>query len=108
MAKNYRELRARMSPESRQRAEQRANELIAEMPLNALRYARELSQQELATTLRITQASISKLERRTDMYVSTLRRFVEAMGGKLDIQVCFPEGCVRITQFTDGVERVTA
>jgi hypothetical protein len=47
------------------------------------------------------QASISKLERRADMYISSLRRFVEAMGGQLEITAKFPEGDVRINQFED-------
>ncbi len=101
MAKKYRDLRERMSPESRRRAQQRTQEMLAEMPLYQLRQALQLSQDQLATELRIGQSSISKLERRTDMYISTLRRFVEAMGGKLEINACFDDGCVRINQFKD-------
>jgi transcriptional regulator with XRE-family HTH domain len=71
------------------------------MPLQELRQARKLSQEAIATVLGAKQASISKLEHRTDMYVSTLRSYIEAMGGTLEIVAQFPDGEVRITQFTD-------
>jgi predicted transcriptional regulator len=58
-----------------------------------------MTQQQLAHTLNVDQSAISKLERRTDMYVSTLERFIEAMGGRLEIRAIFPAGSVRITQF---------
>jgi transcriptional regulator with XRE-family HTH domain len=69
------------------------------MPLHELRAARELSQQALASRLRTDQSSVSRIERRADMYVSTLRAFIEAMGGELEITAHFPEGTVRITHF---------
>ena len=71
------------------------------MPLDELRVAREMTQESLASVLGVKQASISKMERRTDMYVSTLAKFIEAMGGKLEIRACFPEGSVRIRQFSE-------
>jgi transcriptional regulator with XRE-family HTH domain len=74
------------------------------MALEELRDALRLTQRQLAETLQVDQSAISKLERRTDMYVSTLERFIEAMGGRLEIRAVFPEGCVRITQF----ERIAA
>ena len=99
MAKSFKVLEQRMSPAARARSEAKARKLIAEMPLTEIRAARELTQERLAKRLRIKQASISKLERRADMYVSTLRDFVRAMGGELEITARFPEGEVRITQF---------
>ena len=99
MAKSFKALEQRMSPAARVRSEAKAKRLIAEMPLTEIRAARELTQERLAKRLRIKQASISKLERRADMYVSTLRDFVRAMGGELEITARFPEGEVRITQF---------
>jgi transcriptional regulator with XRE-family HTH domain len=69
------------------------------MPLHELRRARQLSQEHLAEELGASQPEISKIEHRTDMDVSTLRRFVEAMGGKPEIIAQFPDGTVRITQF---------
>ena len=69
------------------------------MPLEELRTARNITQTHLASLLNITQTSVSKMEKRTDMYVSTLRSFVQAMGGELEIRAIFPEGAVRIEQF---------
>jgi len=71
------------------------------MRLAELRQARQLSQQQIAESLRIKQASISKLERRTDMYISTLRNFIRAVGGELEIVAQFPEGNITITQFEE-------
>lgn len=110
MATNFRTIREEMSPERQERIRQRTEELLAELPLQELRQARALSQKELAEVLGLNQATVSKLERRTDMYLSSLRRFVEAMGGELEITAKFPEGRVRI-QFLedlDGQEPETA
>jgi len=101
MAKKFSELRARLSPGARARAQAQAKELLAEMPLNELRHARGLSQKMLAETLHVQQPSIAKLERRTDMYVSTLRSHIEAMGGQLEIVARFPDGAVKIGNFSD-------
>jgi DNA-binding XRE family transcriptional regulator len=99
MAKPFKELERKMSSEARARSEAKARKMVAEMPLNEIRAARELTQEHLAKLLRVKQASISKLERRADMYISTLRDFVRAMGGELEITARFPEGEVRINQF---------
>jgi len=101
MARKFREVLDELSPVRRDAIERRKRELLADLHLQELRQARALSQDELARTLGINQASVSKLERRTDMYISTLRRFVEAMGGELEIAVRFPEGLVRIRQFEE-------
>jgi transcriptional regulator with XRE-family HTH domain len=71
------------------------------MALDELRHARELTQVHLSKILGVNQAAVSKLERRADMYVSTLQDFVKAMGGELRIIAKFPEGAVEITQFED-------
>jgi transcriptional regulator with XRE-family HTH domain len=71
------------------------------MPLRELRQDRNLSQEQLAHTLSVKQAAVSKLEKRTDMYISTLRNFIKAMGGDLEIIAKFPEGSVQISQFED-------
>lgn len=99
MAKSFKQLERRMSPEARARSEAKARKLIQEMPLWEIRAARELTQEHLAKLLRVKQASISKMERRADMYISTLRDFVRAMGGELEITARFPEGEGRISQF---------
>ena len=101
MAKPFRSLRDKMSPEAQAAAEQKTQALLEALPLQELRQARQLSQEQLATILQVKQASISKLERRTDMYISTLRQFIEAMGGELEIVAKFPDGVVRITQFQE-------
>lgn len=97
----FSELEARMSPEQRARVGQLAVELGDEMDLAEVRRALKLSQEELAQTLHVGQASVAKLERRADMFVSTLRRFIEAMGGELEIVARFPDHAVRIRNFHD-------
>lgn len=100
MAKKFSDLVAKMSPERRARAQARAQEIMTEMALQELRRARELSQVQLAEALGEKQPNISQLEQRTDMYVSTLRKYIEAMGGELEIIARFPEGAIRIKQFS--------
>ena len=90
-----------MSPEARERTSKKAERLMEEMPLNELRAARKLTQEKLAENLHVKQAAVSKLERRADMYVSTLREFIAAMGGELEITARFPDGSVRINQFEE-------
>ncbi|MDQ2665588.1 MAG: helix-turn-helix domain-containing protein [Gemmatimonadota bacterium] len=104
--KKFRDLANRtMSPESIGRAAARTREMVAAMPLQELRRARALSQAQLASALEATQPEVSKIEQRTDMYVSTLRSYIEAMGGQLDIVARFPDGDVEITQFNQvGVD----
>lgn len=99
MARKFRDLRLRMAPERQERAHQRAATMLVGMPLQELRLARKLTQESLAGRLGSNQALVSKLERRTDMYVSSLRSYIEAMGGKLEIVALFPDGAVRIGQF---------
>jgi len=96
MARKFSELRDKMSPESRARAEAWAKAELAKMPLHQLRNAREMTQTRLAEILNVDQGSISKLEKRTDMYLSTLRSYVEAMGGMLEVRAVFPDGEVKI------------
>jgi transcriptional regulator with XRE-family HTH domain len=79
---------------------------IRNMALDELRAARHLTQAQLAQALGIKQAGVSRFEKRTDLYVSTLRRVVEAMGGELEIRAIFPDhGTVRISNFVDVGER---
>lgn len=99
MAKKFAELEARMSPESRERATSIYEQHIKEMPLHELRQAKALSQATLAETLHVNQAAISKMERRTDMYISTLRNYIRAMGGELEIIATFPDGQIKIENF---------
>lgn len=99
MAKSFKTLRAKMSPAAQQRAKEKTRMMLEAMPLQELRQARALSQDEIAKALGIKQAAVSKLERRTDMYLSTLRKFVEALGGRLEIVAHFPEGDISVEQF---------
>jgi DNA-binding XRE family transcriptional regulator len=69
--------------------------------LRKLRESRRLSQEELAGKLHVTQAAVSKMERRSDMYLSTLRNAVSAMGGELELRARFPEGSYEIVQFRE-------
>ena len=102
MPKNFNGLREKMSPAARERSRLLAAKYRAGMPLDELRQAREMTQVHLAKILGVNQAAISKLERRADMYVSTLQDFVRALGGELRITAKFPEGTVEIRQFEDA------
>ena len=101
MAKKFSELRAAMSPAAQQQANKKATAMLSEMPLHELRQARGLSQKMLAEVLNVQQPSIAKMEKRTDMYLSTLRSHIEAMGGELDIIARFPDGTVKISNFAE-------
>ena len=101
MARKFSELRAKMSPEARSRSDAIKHRLLAEMPLHELRQALALSQVKLAEQLEINQAAVSKIEHRTDMYISTLRSYIQAMGGDLEIVARFPDGEVRISNFSE-------
>ena len=96
MAHKWSELEAKMGPERVTASRARAKMIIEEMPLMQLRNAREMTQTRLAEVLSVDQGRISKLEKRTDMYLSTLRSYVEAMGGTLEIRAVFPDGDVKI------------
>ncbi len=97
--RSFKELTKSFSPERKARVAARVTQLKADMPLHELRQARERSQEDLARELNVGQPAVAKLERRADMYVSNLRRYVEALGGSLEITARFPEGSVNITNF---------
>jgi transcriptional regulator with XRE-family HTH domain len=97
----FKDLTKKFSPERRARVTARVAELKAEMALAELRQARDHSQQQLARALKINQPAVAKLEKRTDMYVSNLRRYIEGLGGSLEITATFPEGRVSIMNFRD-------
>jgi len=100
MTHKFSELEAQMSPERRAKIAEEVAKALGEMPLNELRNARGLSQKMLAEALHIQQPAIAKLEKRTDTYISTLRSHIEAMGGQLEIIAKFPDGDVKITNFS--------
>ena len=97
----FRKLTRDFTPERRRRVEAIKKELLAEMPLHELRRARALTQRDLAETLKVNQPAVSKLEQRADVYVSSLRSYIEAVGGRLKIVAEFPDGEVAITNFSD-------
>ena len=86
------EMMAELEPERRRRIEDRATELIAEeMTLRELRKARKLTQASVARELGVSQDAISRLEKRSDLLLSTLRKTVEGMGGSLSLIARFPD-----------------
>ena len=99
MAHKWKDIRRTLSPELEEESRRLTQSILQAASLNQLREARKLTQTNLASILGVNQGSVSKLEKRTDMYVSTLRSFVEAMGGQLQIRAVFPEGEVLIDQF---------
>ena len=99
MVKPYAHLRAKMSPADRRAAQALADAMEVELGLGAVRRVREVSQAELAAVLDINQPAVSKLERRLDMRISTLRDYAKALGGELDLTIRFPDGDIRINQF---------
>jgi len=70
-----------MSKESRARTHEKAQLMLSRLPLAELRQARHFSQEQLAAELDVRQPAVAKIEKKMDMYISTLRRFIEAMGG---------------------------
>ena len=92
MPTNVNDIIEQLSSAQRRKVEARAAQLIAEeMTLRELRHARKLTQVRMAKTLGITQDSVSRLEKRSDLLLSTLRKTVQAMGGNLSLVVEFPD-----------------
>ncbi|MGC2109342.1 MAG: XRE family transcriptional regulator [Candidatus Korobacteraceae bacterium] len=97
MAKKFSELVKRtMSPESQERARLKTKQMLHEMALDELRAALALTQEHLAETLGIRQASVSKIIRGQNMYISTLDKVIKAMGGDLELYVALPNGKVKL------------
>lgn len=97
--RSFNELRQGMSAECCARNADATQTMLQEMALHELRQAREKSQVELARDLHVGQPAVAKMEQRADMYVSNLRRYVEALGGKLEITARFPNASVTIKSF---------
>ena len=96
------------TPERRARVEARKVELRAAIPFHELRQAREMTQKAVCEVFKVNQPTVAELERRTDMYVSNLRAYIEAMGGRLNIVAEFPQGSVVITNFSGAGEEADA
>lgn len=91
MSRNVNDIIKKLSTTQRKRVEARAAQLIAEeMTLRQLRQACKLTQEKVAKSLRIGQEGVSKIEKRSDLLISTLREYINAMGGQLSLVVEFP------------------
>ena len=100
MAKSFDELVKRTTTKkTRARATGRTQELLAELLLSEVRQLAGKSQQQVARALGIKQPSLSKLEKQSDMQISTLQKIVKALGGELEVLAKFPKGTVKIDQF---------
>jgi len=97
----FRELLEKMPAHRRRNVARRVQETLAAMPLDELRKDRRMTQARLAETLGVKQGEVSKIEHRTDVYLSTLAGYIEALGGKLEIRAVFPDREMRITQFEE-------
>jgi predicted transcriptional regulator len=94
--KPFSELTKGFTPERRARVASKAAALQEAMTLEELRKARSFSQEEVAEVLAVGQPAVAKLEKRADMHVSNLRRYVEALGGTLEITAHFEDATVVI------------
>ena len=103
MAKPFKILRDKMSPEAKAMSDKLFTELQREYRLTELRNALGVSQEELAQLMQKKQAAISRFERRSDMHISTLREFIAALGGRLQVIASFPDGSYHLNQFEDEV-----
>jgi len=92
MPRNVNDIINKLGAAQRRKVEVRAAQLIAEeMTLRELRRARKITQQKIAKSLNIGQEGVSKIEKRSDLLISTLRKTVEAMGGSLSLVAEFPD-----------------
>ena len=105
MARKFSTLEARMSPRAKELSEKLYRQHRAEMALAELREALDLTQAELAASLNVSQEAVSRLERRPDMLISTLRHVVEALGGKLEIRAVLPGASVELTKLGESSAR---
>jgi DNA-binding XRE family transcriptional regulator len=104
MARKWRDIRKTFPPEIEERIRQEVKDAAGVMTLYQLREARSLTQVNLAKVLQVNQGAVSRMEKRADMYISTLRSYIQAMGGQLQVKAIFPEGEVEIDQFETVAE----
>jgi transcriptional regulator with XRE-family HTH domain len=101
MSKPFKNLIEKMPAERRRRIKEKAKNLETQMAIGELRRALELTQEQVAGSLNVKQAAISKIERQSDIYIGTLRKILTAMGAELRIVAHFPDTDVEIDQFTN-------
>lgn len=92
MAKPWKDLKNKLSPAARARVDARVADTLRSMPLHEIRKAIGLTQAELAGRLDVAQGNVSKLEHAADMYLTTLRKYVESLGGELHLTASFADG----------------
>jgi transcriptional regulator with XRE-family HTH domain len=100
MAKPWNELRDRMTPERQVRSAAHSEAMLLELRLAEVRRTRNLTQVQVAQAMQTDQASVSKLEHREDLYLSTLRGYVQALGGELKLVASFPDAEIQLTPVT--------
>jgi DNA-binding XRE family transcriptional regulator len=106
MAKTFDDLVKRTTTKrTRELAAKRTRQLLGELLISEIRNLAGKSQREVARELGIKQPSLSKLEKQSDMQISTLRRIVAALGGELEVVARFPKGSVKIDQFEKSGRR---
>ncbi|MCH7819423.1 MAG: helix-turn-helix transcriptional regulator [Candidatus Marinimicrobia bacterium] len=101
MAKKFNDLTKDFTDEQRKLIEAEKSVILNSINLQDLRKALKLTQIELAAVLNVSQTAVSKIESNSDMYIGTLSRFLEAMGGELKIVAAFADREVEISQFKD-------
>ena len=99
MARNFKEMEAKMPPKRVARAEMKAKAIMADMLLAEIRKQMGLTQKDLAVALNIKQPTLSKIESQEDMQIGTLSRIIKALGGELELIAHLPGGNVRLSQF---------
>lgn len=104
MSKKWKDIRGEFTPDEETVIKAKIAESEKSISLYQLRKARNLTLDTLAKTLKISQGAVSAMEKSTDMYISTMRSSIEAMGGKLQITAIFPNGTVKIEQFENVAE----
>ena len=104
MGTPWREIKDEFSAEQREEIRLQALEDLERIGFGKLRRARQQTQVALAKELNIPQGAVSRLERRTDLLLSTLRHYVEALGGELELRVVFPDGVFLIDSFGENAE----
>ena len=99
MAKSFKDLVNQLPVERLENIENRAQGMLLEMALQEIRQNRHLTQQQMASDLKLNQAALSKMENQSDIHVSTVRKIVTAMGGHLKLVAQFPDEEIVINQF---------
>src|SRR6185437_13508981 len=100
MTKNFERFRApvKANPERRARIELQKRAIRDVLALAELRESQHVTQQQVADTLGVSQANVSRIEHQDDVYLSTLSNYVEALGGRLEVTAVFPGGSVTLLE----------